>query len=210
MTWSDAVIEQFELVNHLTTDESEYYGPFNTLLGEVFPPSQHFQIAPQFKGPITPGSVDFTTIYIVRKRKLPVMFIEIKTFINLDDMSTREQADNQMRDHFYRLAGSIKIPILYGISAMGTRFCVYEYNKKTGALSPAAILRDPTFLLDVAPAVRWAHDLMEPAGEQVFKDIGDRIKLMCSDVSSFTYSRERLLTEYLDWCLMLVDVIWRA
>lgn len=47
---------------------------------DLFPHVQHFQVAPQFEGPFTPGSVDFTIIYIVTKRKVPVFFIKVKPY----------------------------------------------------------------------------------------------------------------------------------
>jgi hypothetical protein len=69
MPWIDTILEQFEIVDRFTTDESEYYGPYNTLLTDLFPHTEHYQVTPQDKGPVTPGSTDFTTIYIVRKWK---------------------------------------------------------------------------------------------------------------------------------------------
>ncbi|KAK7451692.1 hypothetical protein VKT23_012371 [Stygiomarasmius scandens] len=184
MTWTDTITEQFALADRFTTDESDFYGPYNTLLTHVFPHSEHYQVVPQFKGPVTPGSIDFTTIYIVKKRKLPVMFIEIKTFVSLDDMAARELADRQMRDCFTRLLNHLKIPALYGISAMGTKFAVYKYDAVTRRLTPPVIARDPEVVNDVAPAERWTHELMEEGGEQVFNDIVEKVKSMCSGITN--------------------------
>ena len=73
MPWDATILEQFELINHYATDESEYYGPYIiTLLTDMFPNIEHYQVAPQFKGPVTPGSIDFTFVYVVMKRKVPV------------------------------------------------------------------------------------------------------------------------------------------
>ena len=63
MTWSESVIEQFSLVDFYTHEESDFYGPYNTLLFEHFPPSEHYQIMPQYKR--AKGSLDFTIQYIV-------------------------------------------------------------------------------------------------------------------------------------------------
>ena len=63
MPWADTIQEQFDLVDRFTTDETEYYRPYNTLLNDLFPHSEHFQVVPLYKGPVAPGSVDFTTIY---------------------------------------------------------------------------------------------------------------------------------------------------
>ena len=185
MTWADTIREQFDLVDRFTADETEYYGPYNTLLTDTFPHAEHFQIVPQYKGPITPGSIDFTTIYIVRKRKSPVFFIEIKPFPHVDDISTREKADQQMRDRFVAIIGrNLVIPKLYGISAMGTRFSVYEYNKETNVLLPPSIARDAMYVTDVAPADRWNYELLEDGGEQKMREVVAEVKAMCQEIKA--------------------------
>jgi hypothetical protein len=190
MTWENTIREQFDLVDCFTTDETEYYGPYNTLLTDIFPHSEHFQIVPQYKGPITPGSIDFTTIYIVRKRKCPVFFIEIKPFPHPDDISTREKADQQMRDRFVTIIGrNLVIPKLYGISAMGTRFSVYEYKKETNILLPPTIARDTMYVTDVAPAERWNYELLEDVGEQKMRELVAEVKVMCEGINACAYIR---------------------
>ncbi|KAF8147892.1 hypothetical protein B0H34DRAFT_680070 [Crassisporium funariophilum] len=188
MPWIDTILEQFETVDRFTTDESEYYGPYNTLLTDLFPHTEHYQVTPQYKGPITPGSIDFTTIYIVRKRKCPVFFIEINPFPHIDEISTRSKADQQMRDRYESFIGrNLFVPKLYGISAMGTRFSVYEYDKDTNALSPPSIPRHPTFVTDVAPASRWNYELLEDEGEQKMRELVSEVKRMCQDITEFSY-----------------------
>ncbi|KAI6166412.1 hypothetical protein EDD17DRAFT_1505313 [Pisolithus thermaeus] len=49
MPWPDFITYQFKLVNKLKADESHYYGPFNALFQHLFPPSEYYQAAPQFK-----------------------------------------------------------------------------------------------------------------------------------------------------------------
>ena len=187
MPWADTTQEQFDLVNRFTTDETKYYGPYNTLLNDLFPHSEHFQVVHQYKGPVIPGSVNF--IYIVRKRKCPVSFIEIKPFVHLDDISTREKADQQMRDGFVSIIGrgNLVIPKLYGISAMGSRYSVYEYTKETNIPFPPPIARrDVMFVTDVAPADRWNYELLEENGELKTKTIFVSIKEMCAEFTKCT------------------------
>ena len=184
MPWSDAIIEQFELIDRFTKDETEYYGPYNTLLNHLFPHEEHFRVVPQFKGSMIPGSIDFSSTLIVRKRMCPVFFIVIKPFTHLDTLSTRGKADTQMRDMFFALVNRhLVIPKLYGVSAMGTRLAVYEYSKKTNCLTPRAIARDPKYITDVAPADRWTHELLEPAGEAKMKELVALIKAMCANIA---------------------------
>jgi hypothetical protein len=178
MTWADTIREQFDLVDRFTTAETEYYGPYNTLLTDIFPHAEYFQIIPQYKGPVTPGSINFTTIYIVHKWKCPVFFIEIKPFPHLDDISTREKADQQMRDRFINIIGrNLVIPKLYGTSAMGTRFSVYVYNKEINVLLPPSIARDAMYVTDVAPVDRWNHELLEDDWEQKMREFVSEVKV---------------------------------
>ena len=177
------ILEQFELINRYTTDESEYYGPYITLLTDMFPHIEHYQVAPQFKGPVTPGSVDFTVIYVVMKRKVPVLFIEVKPYLHLHEIGTRGKADHQMRERFRDLVGpNLPVPKLYGISAMGTCFSVYEYMKETSRLTPPMIARDPDIINDVAPQARWNYELLEPAGEVKFRSIVAEVKAMAQAI----------------------------
>ncbi|KAF8161688.1 hypothetical protein B0H34DRAFT_806842 [Crassisporium funariophilum] len=182
MPWPEFVAQQFELVNQFTTDESEYYGPFNTLLTTVFPPADSYQVSPLNKR-IT-GSMDFAVIYVIMKRKVPVLFIEIKTYLAFDRASSRKEADDQMRDRFLDFSsGNIAIPKLYGISALGTRFSVYEYTSGTRSLTPPRILPDPEIVTDTAPQKRWNYDVMELEGEARFMEIVAEIQEMVSDLN---------------------------
>jgi hypothetical protein len=114
-----------------------------------------------------------------------VFFIEIKPFPHLDEISTREKADQQMRDRFVTIIGrNLVIPKLYGISAMGTRFSVYEYNKETNILLPPSITRDTMYVTDVAPADRWNHELLEEGGEQQIRKLVAEVKAMCEEIKA--------------------------
>ncbi|KAF8514939.1 hypothetical protein BU17DRAFT_94016 [Hysterangium stoloniferum] len=185
MPWGATILEQFQLVNRYTTDESEYYGPYITLLTDLFPHTDHYQVAPQFKGPATPGSLDF--VYVVMKRKVPVLFIEVKPYVYLQDMAKREKADNQMRGRFRELGSpSLPMPKLYGISAMGTCFSVYEYAKETNRVSPPLIPRDRDVVNDVAPQERWKYELLEVGGEAKFRSLVAELKAMAQGIGNYS------------------------
>jgi len=75
-------------------------------------------------------------------------------------------------------AGSISIPKLYGVSALGTRFCVYEYTPSSRSLTPLRIDPHPDFVTDTAPKERWNLDFLEPQGEDRLKEVVRHIKEM--------------------------------
>ncbi|KAF7347064.1 RPN6-N domain-containing protein [Mycena venus] len=177
------VSERFALFDRTTSDGSEWYGPINTLLGYLFPPEQ-YEIAPQYKGPVYPGSIDFTTFYIVcfihGNTKHPISFIEIKPAGHIHEKAARATADRQMRERFDRPIEGLVIPKLIGLSAIGSRFAVYEYDKASKELSPPEIVRDPRIVNDTAPAERWAHDFLDAGvGEVKLLEVVRSIRTMC-------------------------------
>ena len=93
-----------------------------------------------------------------------------------------------MRDGFVSIidGGNLVIPKLYGISAMRSRFSVYEYTKETNILLPPPIARDVMFVTDVAPADRWNYELLEENGELKTKTIFVSIKEMCAEFTKCT------------------------
>ncbi|KAF8555344.1 hypothetical protein OG21DRAFT_1507760, partial [Imleria badia] len=137
MPWSEAVVEQFSLVDRSTSKESDWRGPFITLLFELFPISEHFQIVPELKR--IKGSKDVFLLCTIRKRCVPIFFVEINgSYCSLVDVSVRALADDQMRDCFRELmSDSISMPKLIGISAFGTQCCIYTLNTKTRFIEPA-------------------------------------------------------------------------
>ena len=176
MPWPEFITLQFELVNKFTTEERDYYGPFNALLNQLFPASEYYQIAPQFKR--VAGSINFTIIYLIARRKVPVLFIELKTHVAYDTDS-----DDQMRDRVLDFtAGSIPIPKLYGLSALGTRFCVYEYTVANRSLTPTRIVPHPELATDTAPKETWNLDILEPQGEARLKEVVGHIRAMVADL----------------------------
>ncbi|RPB23975.1 hypothetical protein L211DRAFT_849141 [Terfezia boudieri ATCC MYA-4762] len=103
-------------------DESKFYGPYNGLLNDLFSKAEDFMVVPQYKrSELSQTSVDFTTVFIVRHNDHPVFFLEIKPAGNLRHNSSREAADLQMRERFRILFDDVQIPIMYGVSAIGTR-----------------------------------------------------------------------------------------
>ena len=102
-----------------------------------------------------------------------------------------------MRKRFASLISkNLAIPKLYGISVMGHRFSVYEYNKDMNTLLPPAIHPHELYMTDIAPAERWQYELLENDGEQALREIVAEIKEMCEAIaecssiySSFKSSR---------------------
>ncbi|EDR10903.1 uncharacterized protein LACBIDRAFT_315881 [Laccaria bicolor S238N-H82] len=106
MPWPGYVFDTFEAISggvNAPTDESLFYGPYNTLLGYLFPPTELYMISPQCKRPPEGSSIDFTAVFIVQKASRPVFFLEIKPPGSYAHRSSRAAADNQMRTQFFDL-----------------------------------------------------------------------------------------------------------
>lgn len=163
MPWDEYILEQFEsALPEGEYDESEYYGPYNSLLNDLFLKEEHYMVVPLFKRPTQLASVDFTTIFLVRQLKHPVFFVEIKPTGHIHYGSPRALADKQMRERFEDLGDRIEIPVLHGVSAIGGRLCFYKYTKATGNLEPELVPSGTRRLIDTAAMNRWDVDILTP------------------------------------------------
>ena len=179
MPWDEYTLAQFEsALPQGEYDESEYYGPYNGLLNDLFPKNEHYMVVPQYKRPAHLTSVDFTTIFLVRRHNHPVFFLEIKPAGHIHHAHPRALADKQMRERFEDLGDHVEIPILYGVSAIGTKLCFYKYTKETGDLEPELIPSSTSRVIDTAPIDRWDVDVLMPHGERLLRTIVDHVKGM--------------------------------
>jgi hypothetical protein len=87
-----------------------------------------------------------------------------------------------MRGQFETLVEELIIPTLYGVSALGTRLCVYTYDKETRALQPERIDEDPKRVNNRASTNRWDLDIMASTGEQRIRKLVARVIItaMCA------------------------------
>ena len=81
--------------------------------------------------------------------------------------------------------GTCPIPTLWAASAMGTKLSFYHLDVITpdADIVPRAIARQITRVNDTAPESRWNYDILEPAGEQKFRQVVDEIKAACARLS---------------------------
>jgi hypothetical protein len=167
MPWEPTIVEQFQF-DHNVADESRFYGPYITLLTNLFPPTDHYQVAPRCNSsPGSSNSIDFTIMYgLPGTHQFPILFLQIKPFIHLEDPAKRERADHWMRDRFRELCGpDLTVPKLYGICAMGTLLCGLRYaiRRRTAShhLRSRVIQTSSTTLRPERAGIMTYSDLME-------------------------------------------------
>ena len=156
-------------------DESKFYGPYNGLLNDLFLKREDFMVVPVYK----PSEYAKASVcFIVRHNEHPVLFLEIKPSGHIQHNYSREAADLQIRERFRILFDDVEVPILYGVSAIGTKLRIYTWVKETRRISPNAVPIDPDVASDTAPAARWGLELLTASGEERLRGVVGHIKGM--------------------------------
>ncbi|RPA98220.1 hypothetical protein L873DRAFT_1688386, partial [Choiromyces venosus 120613-1] len=157
--------------------------PYNLLLGYLFPMDKQYMVVPQCKHHEQSKSIDFFIIFIVSHNECLVFFMEVNPFGHIEHISPREWADKQMRKRFKELRDIMEIPILYSMSALGTKVCFYQYDKQTSSISVKVIKNDGDLVIDTALIVHWSLDIiMTPEGERKLCEVVNHIKVMCTQL----------------------------
>src|SRR6266404_5244109 len=179
MPWSSKITRAFATIQGGDNiHENQYYGPYNKLLYTIFPADTDFAVSPNYLPPNDDdghGGADYVVSFEITFRQQPVLILEVKPPQHLLFNSRREAADAHIRRRlidlsgawccyrsrprdltaYFPLSGLAPLPILYGISAIGTRLCFYEFEKGPRRMTPQRIPSDHQFVVDVAPRERW-------------------------------------------------------
>ncbi|KAF8330647.1 hypothetical protein F5887DRAFT_356328 [Amanita rubescens] len=176
MSWP-AVIRQFA---RASADASEvgFLGAYNALLCTLFHSNADFMVVPcrPTLSSSSPAKVTFVyeVVYGLDLGK-PVLVLQPNALGNLRDRSTREALDRQIRARMTKLSVNCPMPVLYGISAVGSRFAFYT-KPRDEAILPQQIPADPGMTTDTAPLERWNCDILEREGEKQLRRVAKEIK----------------------------------
>lgn len=187
MPWPAHIVSKSSRLTDTEPIENKFYGLYDAILNECFP-STEFTVTPQYAtaeaqtGGI--GAIDFTITYVIEPLDLesPILFVEIKPPTYLSPITTRKNAENQVRSRFGMLAHLVRIPKLYGISAIGRHLSYFIYDRATGVVEPAALPDHPSVVLDTAPVERWDTNIMHEEGRTKFLAMVEEIKQMVHDL----------------------------
>jgi len=115
----------------------------------------------------------------------PIFFVEIKPPTYLPSTFVRSEAQNQIRTRFTQLAHLVRIPKLYGVSAIGRQLSYYTYERASGAVEPVALVDSTSFVVDsdTAPIGRWNTNIMEE-GRAKFLAVVEEIKQMVAMIGT--------------------------
>lgn len=160
--------------------ENRYSGPYDKMLNYCFGEGFDFFVTRQSPpADDTRETVDFIVhLLVLDVNCLPVLIIEIKDDSHVNNSSTRDAEDTQMHSRFDALLHTCPLPILYGLSLLGTRMRVYTGNTETMEVNPPSADRpakgralDPSFL-----ANQWDLDILSDDGFRKMKEIVSFIK----------------------------------
>ncbi|KIL64215.1 hypothetical protein M378DRAFT_78634 [Amanita muscaria Koide BX008] len=174
------VLDQFAGIPHNTTIKNKYYGVFNKILNKVCFTDDSFTIEPQYPLPQAVGAptIDFVVTYKVND--LPIFFLEIGLPLYIDHISSRIDADAQMRARFRALYDVTPIPRLHGISVMGQRLAFYCMDIATGHVNPNYVAPSNDCIIDAVPAERWDTDITTEEGCQRLMAVINDVKQMAA------------------------------
>ena len=103
MPWPEKVLRQFQAIP-ANPAERELQGPYNKLLNTIFPPDSDFTVVPQYLEHNSPKKSDFVVTFEVSIDNKPVFILELKPPADLALISTRQLADDQVRERLGDLA----------------------------------------------------------------------------------------------------------
>ena len=147
----------------------------NSFMGSKTEPQCPFSLA----GVLPP--IDQIITYVVEVNDLPIFFLEIKSPLPLDYMSSRVDADAQMRARFRALYNVTPTPRLHGVSVMGQRLAFYCLDKATGHIDPNYVATPVGYhMVDTGPKERWDMDITTEGGYQRFMVVINDVKQMAA------------------------------
>lgn len=181
--WPVRLVNLFANVNPHAM-EKEFYPAYNVLLNQVFTFNEGFVVAPVTEPVESRMSIDFTVgyEYVIEENNQPVLFLEIKPAYTITSKANRKSADHQMRERFIQLFERCPIDTLYGISAFGTRICIYHVTRENGIIQPIAIEDHVNIMIDSAPLDRWNIDILNVQGRMQLNGIFNLVKQMCANL----------------------------
>jgi len=188
-TWPSELKVLFETFRHHTPigicGETRYHGPSNSLLNYCFDnPRFHFVVVPRHPSANSPrDSVAFIRLYLAvyDQNNRPVFFADVRDDVWLGSPAARSRADGQVRERYGDLLTDCPIPVLHGVSIIGTKARFYTAESKDRVILPRRVPRDPAKALSAEYLTgEWEMDILSQEGFDRMKEIVTYIKDQCS------------------------------
>jgi len=179
--WPDKILQQFQTVPSYPR-AYDFLGPYNKLLYTFFPADSDFSVIPQYREPPSRDSTNFIMCFEIQFRNSPVLFLVLKDPSEILLISTRREADDQIRSWMGDLVGHCPLPTMHAVSILGTALCFYSLDTAdaNAPILPLRISQHPTKLTDCAPANRWEHNILAEKGEAKLRAIIEEVLQGCA------------------------------
>ena len=134
----------------------------------------------------------------------PIFFIEIKPPTHLPSISTRKDAENQVRTRFVQRPST-------EVSAIGRQLSYYTYERATGAVEPIVLADSISFVVDTALIERWNTNILEEGSAKflaVVQEIKQMVAILGTGLCILLFNFPHVILEALWYILSLWASLW--
>jgi len=172
------LIKAAELNNDNESIETKFYPLYNKILNYWFPPTEGYDVSPQWTIPGSRQTVDFTITFVIEHHQLPFLLVEIKPPSNFQLDSGRSAAIVQVLERLDEVGPNNQhADRLYAISAIGKRWRACYALKGNGSTGgqPARGVAEVNSLRSAKPEC-WNPDITSNASWLALRTIVETIK----------------------------------
>ena len=167
-----------ELDNDNEIIESKYYPLYDKILNYWFPPTEGYDVSPQWSIPDSRKTVDFSITFVIEHHQQPLLLVEIKPPSDFKLDSGRDAAVIQIIQRLDEIGPNNQhADRLYAISAIGKKWraCyAYKGNGSNGG-QPVKGVAEKNSLRSGEPEC-WNEDITLNASYEAFQGIVETIK----------------------------------
>ena len=158
--------------------EQKFFSLYDKILNYWFPPTEGFDVCPQWLVPDSRRFDDFTTSFAIEHNQHPLLLIEIKPPSDFQFDSGRNGAILQVINHLDEIGPkNLHADRLYAISAIGKRWraCYALKGNSSQGGQPVKGVAKRNSLSSAHPEC-WNPDITSEASWKAFQGIVDTIK----------------------------------
>ena len=160
--------------------ENKFFPLYNTILFYWFPPTEGYDVHPQWPIPDAKNFDDLTITFVIKYQQYPLLLVEIKPPSDFRSDSGRGLAIDEVMGHLDQIGpNNLYADRLYAISAIGKRWraCYTLKGKGTedGPARPVKGIAAKNSLKTAHPEC-WNPDITSDASWAAFQSIVETIK----------------------------------
>ncbi|KAK0230086.1 hypothetical protein IW262DRAFT_1336364 [Armillaria fumosa] len=167
-----------ELNDDNETVEANFYPLYDKILNYWFPPTEGFDVCPQWVIPDTRKAVDFAIAFVIELHHHPLLLVEVKPPSDFHVDSGRDSAIIQIIQHLDTIGPTNQqLDRLYAISAIGKRWRACYALKGTSSKrgQPVSYVAEANSLRSADPQC-WNPDIASDASYDALESIVQTIK----------------------------------